>query len=92
MPPGLLSTICPIPPFPSYTNNSSDKDMTASFADFAATQDARNTVQLNIRKYTLMLCDALEDNFKSRNRGVVAGRPAPEYKLRSRLVVSITRS
>jgi hypothetical protein len=30
-----------------------------SFADFAATQDARNTIQLNVRKYTLMLCDAL---------------------------------
>ena len=30
-----------------------------SFADFAATQDARNTIQLNIRKYCLMLCDAL---------------------------------
>ena len=80
----LLSTICPIPPFPSYTNNSSKdmiEDMTVgSFADFVATQDARNTIQLNVRKYTLMLCDALEDNFKSRNRGEVAGRPAPEYK------------
>ena len=30
-----------------------------SFADFVATQDARNTIELNIRKYTLMLCDAL---------------------------------
>ena len=30
-----------------------------TFADFAATQDARNTIQLNIRKYCLMLCDAL---------------------------------
>ena len=30
-----------------------------SFADFVATQDARNDIQLNIRKYTLMLCDAL---------------------------------
>ena len=34
--------------------------MTAStFSDFVATQDARNDIQLNIRKYTLMLCDAL---------------------------------
>ena len=54
--------------------------MTTSFADFVATQDARNTIQLNVRKYTLMLCDALEMNFKQRNRGVVAGREAPEYK------------
>ena len=53
---------------------------TQSFADFVATQDARNTIELNIRKYTLMLCDALEDNFKSRNKGKVAGYDAPEYK------------
>ena len=26
-----------------------------------------------------MLCDALMDNFKSRNRGELAGRPAPVY-------------
>ena len=60
----MLSTICPIPPFPSYTNNSSDKDMTTqSFADFCATADARNTIELNVRKWTLMLCEALQDNF-----------------------------
>ena len=53
---------------------------TQSFSDFVATQDARNTIQLNIRKYTLMLCDALEMNFKQRNHGIVAGREAPEYK------------
>mgnify|MGYP005722395003 CR=1 FL=1 len=52
-----------------------------TFTEFKAQQDARNTIELNIRKYTLMLCNALEDNFKSRNRGVVAGREAPEYKL-----------
>lgn len=33
--------------------------MTATFADYAAEQDARNTIQLNIVKYGLMLCDAL---------------------------------
>ena len=34
--------------------------MTAStFSDFVATQNARNDIQLNIRKYTLMLCDCL---------------------------------
>lgn len=37
---------------------------TQSFSDFCATADARNTIELNIRKYTLMLCDALVDNFK----------------------------
>ena len=39
--------------------------MTTEFADFAATQDARNTIQLNVRKFTLMLCDALELDFKT---------------------------
>ena len=39
--------------------------MTTEFADFAATQDARNTIQLNVRKYALMLCDALELDFKT---------------------------
>ena len=43
--------------------------MTATFADYCATQDARNTIQLNVRKWTLMLCDSLVDNFKSRNKG-----------------------
>ena len=38
--------------------------MTAStFSDFVATQDARNDIQLNIRKYTLMLCDCLTYDF-----------------------------
>jgi len=33
--------------------------MTATFADYVAQQDARNTIQLNVVKYGLMLCDAL---------------------------------
>lgn len=36
---------------------------TQTFADYVATQDARNTIQLNVRKWTLMLCEALEQNF-----------------------------
>ena len=44
--------------------------MTTSFADYVAQQDARNDIQLNVRKWTLMLCDALEHNFT-------------EYKVRS---------
>jgi len=64
-----------------YTEHSSDNDMTTeTFADFCATQDARNTIQLNVTKYTLMLCDALEQNFKDRNHGKVGGYDAPEYK------------
>ena len=37
--------------------------MTTTFADFAAEQDARNTIQLNVTKWTLMLCDALKQNY-----------------------------
>ena len=50
------------------------------FSDFCAQQDAQNTIQLNVRKWTLMLCDALVDNFKSRNHGKVGGYDAPVYK------------
>jgi len=54
--------------------------MTATFTDYVAQKDAQNTIQLNVTKYVLMLCDALEMNFKSRNKGIVAGREAPAYK------------
>ena len=71
----------PNPTVSPYTDFSSDNDMTTeTFADFCATADARNTIQLNVTKYTLMLCDALEQNFKDRNHGKVAGYDAPEYK------------
>ena len=53
---------------------------TETFAEYVAGQDARNTIELNVRKWTLMLCDALEHNFKQRNRGAINGIPAPEYK------------
>jgi hypothetical protein len=36
---------------------------TASFANFVAEQDARNTIQLNILKYCFLLTDALLQNF-----------------------------
>ena len=37
--------------------------MTTTFADFCATADARNTIELNVRKWCLMLCDALEQDY-----------------------------
>jgi len=37
--------------------------MTATFADYVAEQDAKNTIQLNVRKWCLMLCDALKQNY-----------------------------
>jgi hypothetical protein len=37
--------------------------MTATFADYTAQQDARNTIQLNVTKWTLMLCDSLRQNY-----------------------------
>ena len=40
---------------------------TETFADFVSTQDARNTNQLNITKYSLMLCDALQQNYQRRH-------------------------
>ena len=36
---------------------------TETFAEYVAGQDARNTIQLNVRKWTLMLCDALRQNY-----------------------------
>ena len=61
------------------TTTFSDYDFAAqcadanSFADYVAQQDARHEIQLNVRKYTLMLCDALLDNFKRRNNGGTSG-------------------
>ena len=49
--------------------------MTTEFADFVATQDARNTIQLNVRKYCLMLCDSLLEDFKRANN-----RRSDDYK------------
>jgi hypothetical protein len=36
---------------------------TTTFAQYAAEQDARNTIQLNVTKWTFMLCDALRQNY-----------------------------
>ena len=35
-----------------------------TFAEYAAEQDARNTIELNVRKWCLMLIDALKDNYR----------------------------
>jgi hypothetical protein len=45
-----------------YTDYISERhhSMTNTFAQFQAEQTARNTIHLNIVKYSLMLCDALE--------------------------------
>ena len=48
---------------------------TETFSEYVAQQDARNTIQLNVRKWTLMLCDALLKNYtdysiKSHQRAV----------------------
>lgn len=44
---------------PWYHTYNSTEQMTATFADFQAEQDARNTLYLNVVKYGMMLCDAL---------------------------------
>jgi len=54
--------------------------MTTEFADFAATQEARKTIQENIVKHCNTLCDALVDNFKQRNHGKIGRHDAPVYK------------
>ena len=46
-----------------------------NFADYVATQDARNTIELNVRKYCLMLCDCLLEDFKRANN-----RKTDDYK------------
>jgi len=56
-----------MPLLPLYTDFSSEETMQTTFDQFVAEQDARNTIQLNVRKYCLMLCDALLHNFKHRN-------------------------
>ena len=33
------------------------------FSDFCAQRDAQNTIQLNVTKWTFMLCDALRQNY-----------------------------
>lgn len=53
--------------------------MTATFAQYAAQQDARNTIQLNIIKYGMMLCDALQKDFQNRNYAYRAGLPNSNY-------------
>ena len=45
-----------------YTEHSSDNTMTATFTDYVAQKDAQNLIQLNVTKYALMLCDALQQS------------------------------
>ena len=47
---------------PSTMNEVQTDDM-ETFQDYVQQQDARNTIELNIRKYALMLCDALKHDF-----------------------------
>lgn len=46
-----------------YNKHIRNKTMTTTFAEYSAQQDARNTIQLNVTKWTLMLCDALKQNY-----------------------------
>ena len=38
--------------------------MTATFQDYVAQKDAQNTIQINVTKYSLMLCDALQASYQ----------------------------
>ena len=49
-----------------YSNQTKDMTATATrqdFSDFCAQRDAQNTIQLNVVKWTYMLCDALRQNY-----------------------------
>jgi hypothetical protein len=48
-------------PNPTKIFHTEKNDMT-TFTDYVAQQDARNTIQLNVTKYALMLCDALQQS------------------------------
>ena len=52
--------------------------MPTTFADYAAQQDARNTIELNVRKWSLMLCDALQQDYQKRYYGYRAGLPGAD--------------
>jgi len=53
--------------------------MTTTFAEYAASAEARSTIHLNIVKYGLMLCDALQQDFQKRNYAYRAGLPYSNY-------------
>ena len=53
--------------------------MTTTFSEYATQKDAQNTIYLNIVKYGMMLCDALQHNFQERNHGKIGGYDAPNY-------------
>ena len=40
-----------------------------TFTEFKQQQDARNTIQLNIVKYCMMLCDSLHQDYQSKHSG-----------------------
>ena len=40
---------------------------TETLAEYSAQKDAQNTIQLNVTKYSLMLCDALQQNYQRRH-------------------------
>ena len=46
-----------------YNKHIRNQPMTTTFADYAAQQDARNTIQLNVTKWCYMLIDALKHNY-----------------------------
>lgn len=54
--------------------------MKQSFADFASTQQQRMDDTNNVLRYSQMLCEALVQNFKSRNHGRIGRYDAPCYK------------
>lgn len=58
--------------------------MTATFADYCATADARKQIANNVKLWSEMLCEALEQDFKadSIRRAKFFQRTDPEYQAR----------
>jgi len=56
--------------------------MTTTFTDYVAQQDVRNNLQLKVREWCLMLCDALEQDFvqDSIRRANFFNNTDPEYR------------
>jgi len=53
--------------------------MTLTMQQYSDQKTAQNTIQLNVTKYCLMLCDALQQNYQYRNHGKVGGYNPPNY-------------
>ena len=72
-------------PNPTKIFHTEKNDMT-TFTDYVAQKDAQNTIQLNVTKYSYMLCDALLKNYidysiMTHNNAIFNDSSSTEYHL-----------